>query len=199
MNKRVLILSIMVAIGLVLLAIPLIYRSERLLSVPKLQPLLSEPVALPEQPALSSQEITPPPDISENRVVSAAAPPNRAMALFSTNCSGCHGPDGWGSAFAPSLHNPALQQADDTFLYTTIASGRPGTAMPAWGDTLSREEILSLIALLRSWGNSTETPRLAEQEVSPGYGMGTGMMGHRMGQGSAQSGRHRGMKGGPGR
>jgi mono/diheme cytochrome c family protein len=85
-------------------------------------------------------------------------------ALFRENCAKCHGPEGLGKHglevgdFAPSLNNSEfLKAADDGFLLATIAMGRPGTPMRAFGDGmagkpgLKGDEIRKIVAFLRSW------------------------------------------------
>jgi len=56
--------------------------------------------------------------------------------LYVALCAPCHGADGKGYAadHAPSLVNPTfLESASDDFLRRSIASGRPGTSMAAYG------------------------------------------------------------------
>jgi cbb3-type cytochrome c oxidase subunit III len=85
-------------------------------------------------------------------------------ALFRADCASCHGETGLGKHgvkvgdFAPSLNNPEfLKAADDNFLLATIALGRPGTPMRAFGDGmggktgLSAEQIRKIVAFLRTW------------------------------------------------
>ncbi len=77
--------------------------------------------------------------------------------LYAASCSGCHGQIGQGTQ-GPALRDPALlAEATDTFLVETIAGGRRGTPMPAFSEpstvhpTLSRGEIESVAAFLRTW------------------------------------------------
>ncbi|MCX5795525.1 MAG: c-type cytochrome [Elusimicrobia bacterium] len=84
--------------------------------------------------------------------------------LYRETCAKCHGLEGKGKhenkpeGFAPSLNNEQfLKAADDNFLLATIALGRPGTPMRAFGDGmggrpgLSAEQIRRIVAFLRSW------------------------------------------------
>lgn len=83
-------------------------------------------------------------------------------ALFAENCASCHGPNGKGEAegaFAPSLNQPEfLAAASDGLLLATIARGRRGTAMRAFGEgaggigSLSSQEIEDIVSFIRSWG-----------------------------------------------
>lgn len=92
--------------------------------------------------------------------------PERAASgrkVFGENCAQCHGPQGAGKHgdkpgdFGPSLNTPEfLKAADDNFLLATIAMGRPGTPMPAFGDGMSgkkgldADQIRDVVAFLRS-------------------------------------------------
>jgi cytochrome c oxidase cbb3-type subunit III len=81
------------------------------------------------------------------------------IVLYSANCAGCHGANGQhGPALA--LANPVyLAIADNDVLRSTIAKGRPGTAMPAFsrkeGGTLTDEQIESIVRGIRErWAGS---------------------------------------------
>jgi len=55
--------------------------------------------------------------------------------LYKQNCSGCHGIDGQG-ALTVAIGSPVyLAIADDATIRRVIEQGRPGTAMPAFGQT----------------------------------------------------------------
>ncbi|MBI3961974.1 MAG: c-type cytochrome [Deinococcus sp.] len=78
-----------------------------------------------------------------------AAALSSAAAIFAARCAACHGPGGSGG-FATDLRRPeylAATTAEE--LAAVIATGRPGTAMPAWQGRLSPEEIAALVAYLR--------------------------------------------------
>ena len=81
--------------------------------------------------------------------------------LWGTFCAACHGPNGEGmrydaAAAFPAAANPDfLAIASDRFLRETIAHGRPGRRMPAWGQGeggLRPAEIDAVIAHLRVLG-----------------------------------------------
>jgi mono/diheme cytochrome c family protein len=81
-------------------------------------------------------------------------------SLFGVFCAACHGPRGEGRRFAtlasvfPAIGEPEfLAVADDNFLRKTLANGRPGRRMPAWGTKeggLRPEEIDAVITFLRT-------------------------------------------------
>jgi mono/diheme cytochrome c family protein len=74
--------------------------------------------------------------------------------LYKANCVTCHGPDGEGD-LGPSLSTQEfLTVISDEYLYETLASGRPGTGMPAWRH-LSSEDVASLILFIRTWQSHT--------------------------------------------
>lgn len=80
--------------------------------------------------------------------------------IYGANCVMCHGSAGEGD-LAPSLAaQEFLTLADNDYLYSTVARGRPGTGMPAWRH-LSNENAASLIVFMRTWQTepSRELPR----------------------------------------
>jgi mono/diheme cytochrome c family protein len=70
---------------------------------------------------------------------------------YSARCSYCHTPLGRGGSSSVCL---ACQKykwgSKSSSIYATIAAGRPGTKMGAFGTSLSQEEILNIIAYIRS-------------------------------------------------
>jgi cbb3-type cytochrome c oxidase subunit III len=75
----------------------------------------------------------------------------RGAELFATSCASCHGADGEGGT-GPSLANPGfLRAASDPFIRHTIATGRQGTAMGAYRDVLTAQQLDDLTAFIRAW------------------------------------------------
>jgi mono/diheme cytochrome c family protein len=70
---------------------------------------------------------------------------------YSARCSYCHTPLGRGGSSSVCL---ACQKykwgSKSSSIYATIAAGRPGTKMGAFGTDLSQEEIINIIAYIRS-------------------------------------------------
>jgi len=86
-------------------------------------------------------------------------PPAEPRQEYVRLCAPCHGPEGRGYAadHAPSLVNPTfLESATDDFLRRSIASGRPGTSMGAYGKVyggpLDDNAMGGLVAFLRRQG-----------------------------------------------
>ncbi len=107
---------------------------------------------------LAANEVLPPEMLARARdpAFTAAGDVRRGAALFSKNCSACHGADG-GGALAPSLANAVFQsQASAGFRFVTIALGRRNTAMPAFlapgKGGFGAAEITDLVAFLRTLG-----------------------------------------------
>lgn len=71
-------------------------------------------------------------------------------ARYGDRCAFCHGGAGRGGK-GPSLTNGKFKRGGKSSnLYMNIAVGVPGTQMGAFGTTLSQEEILNIIAYLRT-------------------------------------------------
>jgi cbb3-type cytochrome c oxidase subunit III len=83
----------------------------------------------------------------------AGPKPDEGGDLFKQKCSMCHGVDGKGfSALkTPDFTNPKVQASlTDKHIVETIKNGKKGTAMPAFADKLSDDQIQLLLKYLRS-------------------------------------------------
>jgi high-affinity iron transporter len=89
-------------------------------------------------------------------------PGNKGLAegqgIYLSDCAGCHGASGDGKgALSASLLTPApalssveaLARRSSSDLFATVTHGVSGTAMPAFGRRLSKEEIWSAVSFLR--------------------------------------------------
>jgi mono/diheme cytochrome c family protein len=73
----------------------------------------------------------------------------KGSELFSARCVFCHGGHGRG-AKGPALTAGHFKRGGSNLvLFSTIAGGRPGTQMGAFGTTLSADDIWDIIAYLR--------------------------------------------------
>ncbi|MCX5741538.1 MAG: c-type cytochrome [Proteobacteria bacterium] len=125
-----------------------------------------------------SGEATPPakqPPQPTPKSIDVPATPKVAVGerpqAYMTLCAICHGPEakGYAADHAPSLVTSTfLESATDDFLFRSIASGRPGTSMAAYGKAsngpLDDAQIGEIVAWLRSKGPAPK-PNLA---VGPG-------------------------------
>lgn len=96
-----------------------------------------------------------------------------ATALYAANCAACHGAALAGSARGPAL-DPAVYNASREQMNAVIQDGAVAQGMPAFGETLSDEEIYALIGLIQDFNveasggaDSTRTedydlPRMAD-------------------------------------
>ena len=83
----------------------------------------------------------------------AGPAPSAAGDLFKGKCSMCHGVDGKGfpALKTPDFTDPKVQASvTDKQIAETVKKGKKGTAMPAFADQLSDEQINSLVAYIRS-------------------------------------------------
>jgi mono/diheme cytochrome c family protein len=89
--------------------------------------------------------------------------------IFSTICIRCHGVDGKGGGqlkFTPAvadLTSPAVQGKLDARLFKSVHDGKQNTAMGAWREALTDDEIWDVLAYVRT---------LAPEQTG---GMGSGL------------------------
>lgn len=112
-------------------------------------------VAVIDQPDVTSP-------FSDGRLPDAAFL-NEGRQLYVTHCAACHGILGRGDgprsvALSPrptdlTTHMVAGKHTDEQ-TYLTISNGRSGTAMPAWGGTLSEQAIWQLTAYIRTFAEA---------------------------------------------
>ncbi len=83
-----------------------------------------------------------------------AGGPADGAALYTEHCAACHGPngEGQGDIFPALAGNPNL--ADKDLVLDTVIHGRQGTAMPAWGEQMTDDQIAAVINyVLSAWDN----------------------------------------------
>jgi len=89
----------------------------------------------------------------------------RAKSLFADKCARCHGADGRGRTVTgdmlgvPDFTDESWWKGDrtDARLKTSVAEGRD--EMPAFGRKLTRREIAALVAYVRRFNKSADTPQ----------------------------------------
>lgn len=89
-----------------------------------------------------------------------AVPPPTASGdeIYAQLCAQCHGSDG-GGGIAPSLSDPVWQASQtDRQIVQAINLGHPATAMIAWGEILSTQQIEELVEHIRSFAGGGPPP-----------------------------------------
>ncbi len=72
--------------------------------------------------------------------------------LFNRSCAGrCHGRDGQEGFEGPILFGKAY--LDPPYVFATLITGRPGSAMPPWTGRLPDDELWKIIAFVSSLGD----------------------------------------------
>ena len=102
----------------------------------------------------------------------------RGADFYKINCISCHGETGAGDGAAGAVLNPlpapishtAQMLADDLVFYRISEGGVPfQTAMPAWKDVMTEEQIWDVIAYVRALGQGNAAQidqlRAAQQET----------------------------------
>lgn len=112
---------------------------------------------------LSLTNLTGQAEVRENR---PAAPIERGRELYANNCVNCHGAAGKGDGpLAPSLQPRPVDLTvhvplhTDREIFNWIANGIPRTAMPAWKDAFTEEEIQAIINYLRQLAEQSNQQR----------------------------------------
>ncbi len=94
-------------------------------------------------------------------------------ALYASNCSMCHGPEGQGTRRAPALNvRGFLTDTPDQAIQQIIMQGVPGTAMPAWGDRMLESDIQAIVGFIRQW--EATAPEVASPAMMGRGGRGGG-------------------------
>lgn len=76
---------------------------------------------------------------------------SKGQRVYEARCQTCHGRRGNGGPNVSVGNQELLSTASNGYLRFAIEHGRPGTVMPAFKDTLRKDEIEDVVALLRSW------------------------------------------------
>ena len=90
-----------------------------------------------------AQEFKPPSNLTSPAMIA------EGRAFYNRSCAGqCHGVDGQEGFEGPSLVGKTY--LDPTFVYVTLITGRPGSAMPSWKGRLTDDELWKVIAYVNS-------------------------------------------------
>ncbi len=90
--------------------------------------------------------------------IAAVAAPLTATQIFTDVCARCHGPAGEGG-LGPALRGAEFQgrYATDQAMFDTISDGHEATAMIAWGEILTSQQIQELVDYIRGLETSEAT------------------------------------------
>lgn len=98
-------------------------------------------------------------DVIKSHVnVDSSAAANAGRGIFMQNCAVCHGTKGLGNgpvsltmAKKPAnFTRPFYKNYSDAMWYWRVKEGVAGTRMPRWGKTLGKEQMLYLVAFLKT-------------------------------------------------
>jgi mono/diheme cytochrome c family protein len=93
--------------------------------------------------------------IAEAADVLAEERVDHGREIFNEQCSSCHGSSGEGGVGTALNNKTLLQGTPNEIFFSVIRSGVPSTQMPAWsvdyGGPLTDQDILNVVAYLRSW------------------------------------------------
>jgi mono/diheme cytochrome c family protein len=102
-------------------------------------------------------EANPPVDVPPEVPVSGSVSLN-GEEIFQDLCSQCHGPTGQGGVGGP-LSDPSFQDSNtDQDIFNTIAQGHETTAMIAWGEVLTSDQITELVTYIRQLRSEETAP-----------------------------------------
>ncbi len=91
---------------------------------------------------------------------------SKGRPLYEKYCLLCHGPEGRGDGPvglhanppAANFHTPESKNRPDAALLRTIQIGHTETAMAAWGNALSEDQLKDIIAYIRKLSPPTTGP-----------------------------------------
>ncbi len=109
---------------------------------------------------LRSWEKKPPVELPPEVAIPAAA--RTGAEVYAAVCTQCHGEQGEGG-IGPALSDPKFQsETTDQDIFNTISKGHKSTAMIAWGDVLTSDQIQQLVNFVRQLKQeSSQEPRAA--------------------------------------
>ena len=99
-----------------------------------------------------AQDFKPPSNLKSPAMIA------EGRALYNQRCAGrCHGVDGQEGFDGPILVGKAY--LDPTYVFVTLITGRPGSAMPSWKGRLSNDELWNVIAFVSSLGDQARAAK----------------------------------------
>lgn len=94
---------------------------------------------------------------------------NAGRTVYRTYCAGCHGELGDGGGPVGHLLSPEprdftdviwMSKQTEVYLFSVITDGKPNTAMPAFGDTLSPREMALVLRYIQYFANPVAKERM---------------------------------------
>jgi len=88
---------------------------------------------------------------AESRLIALLPPTEMGKELYESNCAPCHASDGSGGLGKKLQNNKFVQSKSDKELVAFILTGRKGTAMNGFQNIIGEEELINVVALMRTW------------------------------------------------
>ena len=106
---------------------------------------------------IRSWEVNPPVELPPEIISATPSTPNEASLsgsqIYASVCSSCHGHSGEGGV-GPALDTQEFQDRyDDQSMFDTINTGHKATAMIAWGEILTSDQIKQLVKFIRAFNS----------------------------------------------
>jgi c(7)-type cytochrome triheme protein len=127
-------------------------------AAPAVAPPPAAPAAAPAEKAAAAPAAasSPVPAAADGASLSKDQLMKKGKEVYADNCSGCHGDKGEGQPGAfPALKGSKIAKGPAIDHVKRVLKGVPDTAMQAWGESMSDEDIASVVTFERnSWGNN---------------------------------------------
>jgi mono/diheme cytochrome c family protein len=75
----------------------------------------------------------------------------RGEGIYGAYCATCHGMRGAGAPFTTAALDQVARDIDIDLIASAVVEGVPGTAMPGFGTTLTKDQIADVTSFIRSW------------------------------------------------
>jgi cbb3-type cytochrome c oxidase subunit III len=114
-------------------------------------------------------------DVTDEVLDSVSALPNgdqlaEGLLIYGENCAACHGANGSGTLIAPAIDSQELRVMPLEEMTRIINYGIPGTLMTGWQNSLSLEEMNSVIDLIYRWPemvqSGAEFPQIEPEPIA---------------------------------
>lgn len=92
-----------------------------------------------------------PPNIIYSKAIKEGSGVGRGKALFRSYCQPCHGVDGTGAPATKVTMSEVVHSIDDVMLKDFVRKGQMNLWMPAFGKTLTEDQLGDVLAFIRSW------------------------------------------------